>query len=178
MKQVDFTVRGFGPEARAAAKEFIRMAADISKCRPIVRSQPSSLEKVFGLGLQVAKTLEGKIKVFGFDMVDSSKGKLAIKIIQQRKDEISALLDAASVFGVSYPGYCLTCPAYVLEWKRTHNKKVHTEWCCHAAFFNGKGESPIRLERYDCEFPAFKRYRKKKKIGCPRISPEHQSVRW
>ena len=157
--------------------EFIRMATMMPKCHRLIKTQPSSLEKVFGLGLQVAKTPEGKIKVFGFDTVDSSKSKLAVKIIQQHKDEISVLLDVASIFGVSYPGYCLTCPAYVSDWRRTHNKKVHTEWCCHAAVFDGKGESPIRLERYDSEFPAFKRYRKKKKIGCPRISPGHQSVR-
>jgi hypothetical protein len=175
LEQVDFTIRGFGPEARAAAMEFNRMAAMIPKCRSVTKTQPSSLEKVFGLGIQVAKTPAGKIKAFGFDTVDSGKSKLAVKIIQQHKNEISVLLDVASVFCVSYPGYCLTCRAYVSDWQLTYNKKVHTEWCCHAAVFEGKAESPIRLVRYDSVFPAFKRYRKKKKIGCPKISTEHQS---
>ena len=174
MKQFYFTIRGSGPEARAAAVEFSRMATMMPKCRRPLKTYPSILEKVFGLGLQVAKTPEGRIKVFGFDTVESSKSKLAVKIIQQHKDEILVLLNVSSIFGVSYPGYCPTCRAYVSDWQLTYNKKVHTEWCCHAAVFEGKAESPIRLERYDSVFPAFKRYRKKKKIGCPKISTEHQ----
>ena len=117
MKQVDFTMRGRGLEARAAAMEFIRIATMLPRCHRLIKTQPSSLEKVFGLGLQVAKTPEGRIKVFGFDTVDSSKSKLAVKIIQQHKDEILVLLDVTTIFGVSYPGYCLTCRAYVSDWR-------------------------------------------------------------
>jgi hypothetical protein len=152
------------------AAAFHEMAEELGKSRPNLMPKPGAFENVHLLGVQLALTPDKKIKVFFDQTTPADKAKEAVKMIKINRCEIVFTFQLAEIFHLQIPNYCPTCPAYVSDWNRMYNRRLHMEWCTWAALFEGKSKSPIRLDRHDAEYPAFKRYQNKKLVPCPMIA--------
>ena len=152
-----------------AAAAFKTLAATLPGCRPEPPPAPGPFEIIHGLGVQLALTHDEKIKVFFDETTPAGNVKKAVEILKVRKKELVYFFDILDLFELQLPNYCPTCPAYVSDWNRIYNRRLHMEWCTWAGLFEGKSKRPIRLERHDAEYPAFKRYQNKKLVPCPMI---------
>jgi len=151
------------------AAAFQGMAEKLGKSRPKLIPEPGPFENVHLLGVQLALTPDKKIKVFFDQTTQAGNAKKAVKIIKVNRCQIVFTFQLAEIFHLQIPNYCSTCPAYVSNWNRMYNRRLHMEWCTWAGLFEGQSKRPIRLERHDAEYPTFKRYQRKKLVPCPMI---------
>ena len=151
------------------AAAFKTLADNLTDCRLDPPPAPGPFETIHALGVQLALTTEKKIKVFFDETTPAGNEKKAVEILKERRKELLYFLGILDIFEPQFPNYCPTCPAYVADWIRTHNRRLHMEWCFWTALFEGKSKKPVRLERYDSEYPTFKRYQGRKLVPCPLI---------